>query len=40
MLKIMYNIPYIELDHNNIWKLCKTIKSVFQNTFGITQKNK
>jgi hypothetical protein len=32
-------LTYIELGHNDMWKNCKNVKSVLQNTLGITQKD-
>jgi hypothetical protein len=39
MFKIQKKIfIYTKLSHNDMFKLCKNIQSVFQYSFGITQK--
>jgi hypothetical protein len=39
MLKYDKSFIYIELGHNDMWKNCKNVKSVFQNALGITQED-
>jgi hypothetical protein len=39
VLKNGKSFTYIELSCNDVWKICKNVKNVLQNTLGITQED-